>query len=74
MERLDFNWDEVHDVAEQLERIQREKLVEAIDKLVDYPEADPWRSNSIKLKVGNRNRIHFDSLSKQLFRKLVKRG
>ncbi|WP_026451225.1 metal-dependent transcriptional regulator [Aequorivita capsosiphonis] len=41
VERLDFNWDEVHDVAEQLEHIQSEKLVDAIDKLLDYPKADP---------------------------------
>lgn len=41
VERLDFNWDEVHDVAEQLEHIQSEKLVDAIDKLLDYPKVDP---------------------------------
>lgn len=41
VERLDFSWDEVHDVAEQLEHIQSEKLVDAIDKLLDYPTVDP---------------------------------
>ncbi|WP_310991648.1 metal-dependent transcriptional regulator [Aequorivita marina] len=41
VERLNFNWDEVHDVAEQLEHIKSEKLVDAIDKLLDYPKVDP---------------------------------
>ncbi|MGO3182451.1 MAG: metal-dependent transcriptional regulator [Aequorivita sp.] len=41
VERLDFSWDEVHDVAEQLEHIQSEKLVDAIDKLLNYPKVDP---------------------------------
>ncbi len=41
VERLDFSWDEVHDVAEQLEHIQSEKLVDAIDKLLGYPKVDP---------------------------------
>lgn len=41
VERLDFSWDEVHDVAEQLEHIQSDKLVDAIDKLLDYPKVDP---------------------------------
>lgn len=40
-EKLDFSWDEVHDVAEQLEHIQSEKLVEKLDKFLDYPEYDP---------------------------------
>lgn len=40
-EKLDFSWDEVHDVAEQLEHIQSEKLIEKLDKFLDYPEYDP---------------------------------
>ena len=40
-EKLEFSWDEVHEVAEQLEHIQSEKLVDKLDKLLDYPEFDP---------------------------------
>ncbi|HVZ96667.1 MAG TPA: iron dependent repressor, metal binding and dimerization domain protein, partial [Chitinophagaceae bacterium] len=40
-EKLDFTWDEVHEVAEQLEHIQSEKLVNKLDKFLDYPEFDP---------------------------------
>lgn len=40
-EKLGFAWDEVHDIAEQLEHIQSEKLVEKLDKFLDFPEFDP---------------------------------
>ena len=39
--KLHFNWDEVHDIAEQLEHIQSEKLVERLDKYLGYPQFDP---------------------------------
>lgn len=38
---LKFGWDEVHDVAEQLEHIQSEKLIRHIDKFLHYPRFDP---------------------------------
>lgn len=41
VEKLEFGWDEVHDVAEQLEHINSEKLVEQIDKFLNYPKVDP---------------------------------
>jgi DtxR family Mn-dependent transcriptional regulator len=40
-EKLEFSWDEVHEVAEQLEHIQSEKLVDKLDKFLDYPDFDP---------------------------------
>jgi DtxR family Mn-dependent transcriptional regulator len=40
-EKLEFNWDEVHEVAEQLEHIHSEKLVDKLDKFLEYPEFDP---------------------------------
>ncbi len=40
-EKLEFTWDEVHEVAEQLEHIQSAKLIEKLDKLLGYPEYDP---------------------------------
>ena len=40
-EKLRFSWDEVHEVAEQLEHIQSEKLIEKLDKFLDYPQYDP---------------------------------
>lgn len=40
-EKLEFSWDEVHEVAEQLEHIQSEKLVDKLEKFLDFPEFDP---------------------------------
>jgi DtxR family transcriptional regulator, Mn-dependent transcriptional regulator len=39
--KLNFNWDEVHDVAEQLEHIQSHLLIEKLDEFLGYPSADP---------------------------------
>ncbi|MFH4969523.1 metal-dependent transcriptional regulator [Gaetbulibacter sp. M240] len=41
VEKLNFSWDEVHDIAEQLEHIKSEKLINELDKLLDYPTSDP---------------------------------
>lgn len=41
VERLNFNWDEVHEVAEQLEHIKSIKLVEELDKFLGRPAYDP---------------------------------
>ena len=41
VEKLNFNWDEVHDIAEQLEHIQSEKLTDELDRFLDYPQRDP---------------------------------
>jgi len=38
---LNFDWSEVHIVAEQLEHIQSEKLIDKLDKFLEYPEFDP---------------------------------
>ena len=39
--KLNFSWDEVHDIAEQLEHIKSEKLINELDKFLDYPAKDP---------------------------------
>lgn len=38
---LNFKWDEVHDIAEQLEHIRSDELVKRIDKLLGFPKFDP---------------------------------
>ena len=40
-EKLEFTWDEVHEVAEQMEHIQSPKLVGKLDKFLNYPAFDP---------------------------------
>lgn len=41
VEKLQFNWDEVHDVAEELEHIKSEKLFNKLDAYLGYPQEDP---------------------------------
>ncbi len=40
-EKLGFTWDEVHEIAEQLEHIQSAKLIEKLDDYLGYPKYDP---------------------------------
>jgi DtxR family Mn-dependent transcriptional regulator len=40
-EKLEFSWDEVHEVAEELEHINSKKLIDKLDKFLEYPEYDP---------------------------------
>ena len=41
VDKLDFTWDEVHEVAEQLEHIKSEKLIDKLDEHLGFPEVDP---------------------------------
>lgn len=52
VEKLNFSWDEVHDIAEQLEHIKSDKLVEELDIFLDYPSVDP-HGDPIPDKHGN---------------------
>jgi len=38
---LNFGWDEVHEVAEQLEHIKSKKLINELDRFMDFPARDP---------------------------------
>jgi DtxR family Mn-dependent transcriptional regulator len=39
--KLQFGWDEVHEVAEELEHISSKKLVDKLDAFLDFPKFDP---------------------------------
>ncbi len=41
LEKLGFAWDEVHDVAEELEHIKSDKLIDSLDSFLDFPKFDP---------------------------------
>lgn len=41
VEKLNFTWDEVHEVAEQLEHINSSLLVERLDEFLGFPKFDP---------------------------------
>jgi DtxR family Mn-dependent transcriptional regulator len=41
VEKLKLNWDEVHDIAEQLEHINSPLLIERLDQYLGFPTVDP---------------------------------
>ncbi|HTN46389.1 MAG TPA: metal-dependent transcriptional regulator [Flavipsychrobacter sp.] len=40
-DKLHFSWDEVHEVAEQLEHIQSQQLIDKLDEFLGHPKFDP---------------------------------
>ncbi|MCZ8196373.1 MAG: metal-dependent transcriptional regulator [Flavobacterium sp.] len=41
VEKLNFSWDEVHEIAEELEHIKSENLINKLDEFLDFPSFDP---------------------------------
>ncbi|HEX2616995.1 MAG TPA: metal-dependent transcriptional regulator [Flavobacteriales bacterium] len=41
VQRLGFGWDEVHEVAEQLEHVGSDKLTDSLDEYLGHPAFDP---------------------------------
>ena len=41
VERLGFGWDEVHEVAEQMEHVASDKLTDKLDEYLGHPHFDP---------------------------------
>ncbi len=41
VDKLHFSWDEVHEMAEQLEHIKSDKLVDRLDEHLGFPKYDP---------------------------------
>lgn len=39
--KLGFQWDEVHEIAEELEHIESKELVQKLDHYLNYPSFDP---------------------------------
>ena len=52
VEKLNFSWDRVHEIAEQLEHIQSDELVDNLDAFLDFPKTDP-HGDPIPDKEGN---------------------
>jgi len=64
VEKLNFSWDEVHDVAEQLEHIKSPKLINELDLFLGFPKMDP-HGDPIPDKEGN-----FKTIEKRLLSSL----
>lgn len=41
VEKLDFSWEEVHEIAEEMEHIQSSELINRLDSFLNYPKVDP---------------------------------
>ncbi|MEX2569183.1 MAG: metal-dependent transcriptional regulator, partial [Cyclobacteriaceae bacterium] len=41
VEKLNFSWDEVHEVAEELEHVNAPLLIQRLDEFLGYPKFDP---------------------------------
>jgi DtxR family Mn-dependent transcriptional regulator len=54
---LHFGWDEVHEIAEQLEHVQSPLLVEKLDSFMDFPRFDP-HGDPIPDSKGKMQTIH----------------
>lgn len=62
-EKLHFKWDEVHDVAEELEHITSTLLVERLDEFLEFPKVDP-HGDPIPDQYGNFASLSFIKLNK----------
>lgn len=63
VEKLAFKWDEVHEIAEELEHIKSPMLIERLDKFLGYPTMDP-HGDPIPNKDGEMKSIVKASISK----------
>ncbi|MHA8084443.1 metal-dependent transcriptional regulator [Aquirufa antheringensis] len=41
VDKMGFNWDEVHEIAEQLEHIESDQLINKLDEYLGFPKTDP---------------------------------
>lgn len=41
VDKMGFNWDEVHEIAEQLEHIESDQLIHKLDEYLGFPKTDP---------------------------------
>lgn len=66
VEKLKFKWDEVHDIAEELEHINSSALIERLDDFLGFPKRDP-HGDPIPNKEGvfePSENVHLHQLSK----------
>lgn len=63
VEKLNFKWDEVHDIAEDLEHIKSTELIERLDEFLAFPKSDP-HGDPIPDKNGQFDTVPFTKLNK----------
>jgi DtxR family Mn-dependent transcriptional regulator len=61
---MDLGWEEVHDIAEQLEHVESEKFYDRIDEMLGNPKVDPHGEPipDINGKVTSKNRMRLSEV------------
>lgn len=62
VQKLGFGWEEVHEIAEQIEHLHSPNFFEKMDALLGYPKIDPHGS-PIPDKTGKMEWIKYEKLS-----------
>lgn len=62
VDKMGFGWEEVHEIAEQVEHIHAPKFFERMDELLGFPTIDPHGS-PIPDKLGRVKETHYVSLA-----------
>lgn len=60
--KMGFGWEEVHEIAEQVEHIHAPKFFERMDEMLGFPTVDPHGS-PIPDKHGRMQELHYKNLS-----------
>ncbi len=67
---MKFGWEEVHEIAEELEHIKMDKFFDRMDELMGFPTTDPHGS-PIPDKNGNFNKPNYNQLSQATLKSTV---
>lgn len=62
VEKMNFGWENVHEIAEQVEHIKSEKFFDKMDELLNHPQFDP-HGEPIPDKEGNIISLNLKKLS-----------
>lgn len=62
VQKMDFGWEQVHEIAEQIEHLHSPHFFEKIDAMLGYPTIDPHGS-PIPDKTGKIDWKHYEKLS-----------
>jgi DtxR family Mn-dependent transcriptional regulator len=62
VQKMEFGWEQVHEIAEQIEHIQSPLFFEKMDAMLGYPKIDPHGS-PIPDKTGKMDWIQYERLS-----------
>lgn len=75
-EKLNFKWDEVHEVAEDMEHVSSRQLIERLDEFLGFPKfdphGDPIPDNQGRLEINNQQMITTVPLNKMVIVSQIK--